>query len=440
MTDARSAQAPASQGPIVVLDDDPTGTQLVAGVPVLLDWDRDRLREAYAGGHDAIFLQTNSRALAPEAAREVVRGAAEAAASAFGRPRLLLRGDSTLRGHLIEEYDAVRDVVDREGRAPLLLVPALPTAGRITVGGVHQIVRDGVCIPLDQTEYARDPQFGYSDARLLQWAQERSGGRLQARAGREIELQEIRSERGAESVAAALLELAGAPEPGVCAPDAATIADLVVIADGLRRAEVRGASVVTRCAPAFAAVLADALATELVSPPSAPRGVLVLCGSWVPLSTRQLEAVREAYPESCVEADVAALVSERAADEVDRVARAADERLRRDRLAVVATSRGRPQGARALQDGEVIAAQMASVLHRIDLDSVVVVAKGGITSAVTARIGLRASRADVVGPLVDGVSLWRVHGERGLVPYIVFPGNVGEDRTLRTVVDRVLAS
>jgi uncharacterized protein YgbK (DUF1537 family) len=40
----------------------------------------------------------------------------------------------------------------------------------------------------------------------------------------------------------------------------------------------------------------------------------------------------------------------------------------------------------------------------------------------------------VLGPLVDGVALWRL--ESG-VPYVVFPGNVGTDRTLLEVVDMI---
>jgi uncharacterized protein YgbK (DUF1537 family) len=63
-----------------------------------------------------------------------------------------------------------------------------------------------------------------------------------------------------------------------------------------------------------------------------------------------------------------------------------------------------------------------------------VIAKGGITSAVTARIGLGARSALCRGPLVDGVALWDV----GPVPYVVFPGNVGSDDTLLEVVEMIL--
>ncbi|MFQ5426168.1 MAG: four-carbon acid sugar kinase family protein, partial [Gaiellales bacterium] len=141
--------------PLIVLDDDPTGAQAVTGVPMLLDWEPEALEWASQTGAPAIHLLTNTRAFSPGQAYEIVRSGAEAAVVALDRPRLLLRGDSTLRAHLYEEYRAVRDVAF-PGREPvLMLVPALPAAGRITVGGVHLLETNGDRMPLHETEYAR---------------------------------------------------------------------------------------------------------------------------------------------------------------------------------------------------------------------------------------------------------------------------------------------
>ncbi len=46
---------------VVVLDDDPTGTQTVTDVPVVTRWDRDDLRWALAQPTTALFVETNSR-------------------------------------------------------------------------------------------------------------------------------------------------------------------------------------------------------------------------------------------------------------------------------------------------------------------------------------------------------------------------------------------
>jgi uncharacterized protein len=51
----------ASDRPIIVLDDDPTGTQTVADVPVLTSWTVDDLRWALCQDSAVFFVLTNTR-------------------------------------------------------------------------------------------------------------------------------------------------------------------------------------------------------------------------------------------------------------------------------------------------------------------------------------------------------------------------------------------
>src|SRR4051794_37515053 len=163
---------------LVVLDDDPTGTQAAAGVDVLLDWQAPL---AFDPRH-AVHVLTNARALDARGARATVEAAARAARRRWPDARAVLRGDSTLRGHVTEEYDAVCAAYGLDA-PPLLLVPALPSAGRLTVRGVH--VLDG--IPLHETEYARDGVFSYATSDLAAWAEARSGGRFRADRARRVQ-------------------------------------------------------------------------------------------------------------------------------------------------------------------------------------------------------------------------------------------------------------
>lgn len=420
---------------VVALDDDPTGAQTLAGVRVLLAWSPERVAAALAGRR-AVHLLTNARALRPEAARAVVSSAASAATAGAPWAHVLLRGDSTLRGHLREELLALRGLVDPSGTAPLLLVPALPASGRITVGGVHLLERDGVRTPLHETEYARDGPFAYADARLLRWAEERTGGLLPAANGRELHLQELRA-RGAEAVAAAIAELCAAGRPAALAPDAETASDLALIAEGYARAAATGARALVRCAPAFVGVLSGTTAPRLVTPPSADAGLLVVCGSYVPTTSRQLARLAAEWPGCLVEVDARALASDEPAAEVARAAAAASRLLRTGRLAILATPRDRPADLATLEAGDRIARRLAAAAAAVDPLPPVVVAKGGVTSHVTLRDGLRADEAEVVGPVLSGVSLWRVAS--GL-DYIVVPGNVGGDDLLVELVTRMRRS
>jgi uncharacterized protein YgbK (DUF1537 family) len=421
----------------VVLDDDPTGVQTLAGIRVLLAWDREELLTALEGRR-SVHLITNSRALAPAAAGVLVAGLAEGVVESVPGATLVLRGDSTLRGHLREEYEALRKTTAPDTWPVLLLVPALPSAGRVTRDGVHRIEGDAGSVPLDLTEYARDGVFSYSTSRLLDWSEERSGGLFPAADGREIHLDELHRE-GPTVVAEALCELAANGRPAVLAPDAVTVDDLEAIAEGYESATRAGARVLIRCAPAFAGVLAGTTALGLVEPPRAgDDGVLLVCGSYVPTTTRQLDALAAARAGCVIEVDADAIAGPNAEVEIARAAEAAAAMIRQERFAAIATPRTRSEQTSTLEAGERVAAGLARVAGLVEPRPSVIVAKGGITSAVTLRAGFGVDVADVVGPVLPGVSLWRATAGGRPLDYLVVPGNVGDDDLLVRLVDAVM--
>jgi uncharacterized protein YgbK (DUF1537 family) len=318
-----------------------------------------------------------------------------------------------------------------------MLVPALPAAGRVTEGGVHYLEQDGERTSLERTEYARDPDFAYSSARLLDWAQERSGGYFPASAGREVRIEELRGD-GASAVAGALMELSELRAPAVLAVDSTRDSDLELVAAGLREAERAGAEVAVRSAPAFVGVLSGARAERYEPLPSGVSAVLVLCGSHVPRSTSQLEALTGRRPESVVWVGPERLIDAGREGEIAGAVAAAIERLSSGGLAVVATTRAVLESEHQLQAGAAIASGLAAILAGVREHADVVVSKGGITSAVNLREGLQSALAEVRGPVRDGVSLWSVDTpEREALPFVVFPGNVGGDEDLADLVEAI---
>ena len=417
---------------LVALDDDPTGVQTLSGVRVLLRWDADLVREALAGSC-GVHLITNIRALPAEAAFEVTAQAARTALAGAPDALVILRGDSTLRGHVREEVLALAEVLAPGRLPPLLLVPALPSAGRVTIGGVHMLEREGRRIPLHETEYASDGVFAYHDARVLSWAEERTDGLVPARNGCELHLAELR-EGGPGLVAAALDRLEHEGRPAALVPDIETESDLELVARGYERALEGGVTALVRCAPAFAGALSGATATSFAEPPRV-QSVLVVCGSYVATSTLQLRALVDEYQGSLVEIDVTALASPDPEPEIARAAAAVSALLRERPLAVLATPRARPTGLDTLAAGERVSAGLARAAGAVLPRPTCVVAKGGITSCVTLRDGFGVSAADVIGPLVPGVSCWR----SGDLSYVVVPGNVGDESLLVDVVQMVLS-
>lgn len=434
MPSAGQLEEPAGRRVTVLLDDDPTGAQAMADVPVALAWDGGEIGRALQPTDTAVHVITNTRAQDGAGARQVTLEAARAARSDLPDARIVLRGDSTLRAHVYEEFEAVRTACELPaGRTAHLLVPALPAAGRITCDGVHLLRREAGVVRLDQTEYARDGALSYRSSRLVEWADERSGGRLRARDGVEVGLERVRSAGGPLAVASAIADAAGA---GGCAvPDVEDLGDLEVIAAGLREAERAGVPVVTRCGPAFAAALCGTAAT---GPPRIERAgrVLVVCGSFVSGSTAQLAELLERHPGAGVELEVSALAGAGAASAVADASAAIVALLERGSVAIAWTTRGRDPSLLAASSQSAIARNVAEIVRRSSPSADVVVSKGGITSAEIARHGLAGRVARVVGPILPGASLWEVGGHR----QVVVPGNVGGPDLLTDIVDLLSGS
>lgn len=422
--------------PVVVLEDDPTGTQAVAGAEVVFDYSSRTLRNAMRKSN-GVHVLLNSRAFSADRAYQIVEDAARHVLAAAPDAHIVLRGDSTLRAHVYEEYSALRDVIAPGSTPPLVLVPALPGAGRVTIEGTQYLQEGDNLTPLHETFYARDPAFSYDSARLKEWAANRSGDYFSADDAIEIELRELRA-GGATTVLSAVRASASADAPTVVVIDATTAEDLDAIAAGIKQAWLDGQQFVLRCSPGLVGYLSDTVAHGLLPMPQ-PENLLVICGSYVQSTSEQLAVLHAIYPQSFIEIDVIALSEAGWQHEVRRVAEDASQLLREERLAVVTTPRVRPAQMRTLAKGEEIAERLAHVVQELSVRPAAVLAKGGITSHVTASVGLKAVRAHVVGPVAEGVVLWEVETREGTeVPYVVFPGNVGDRELLAEIVTGML--
>ena len=127
--------APARR--LLILDDDPTGSQCVAGIDVAFDEDPAIPLEVLKEPGDACFVLTNTRALDEDEAvamnRRIVRGVLEGGIPADGL-HVVSRSDSTLRGHVIAEPLAIADELSAHGLEvdAFVLCPAMIEAGRFT--------------------------------------------------------------------------------------------------------------------------------------------------------------------------------------------------------------------------------------------------------------------------------------------------------------------
>lgn len=443
---AESSLAPhAPTRKVVVLDDDPTGTQTVHGIPVLTTWDSAALAAALAEPGPAFYVLTNSRALTREAAvaqhRQIgaqLRAAAAQTGVAFS---VVSRSDSTLRGHFPAETDALAEALggDFDGT---LIAPAFFDGGRYTIGDVHYVASGDTLVPAGETEFAHDAAFGYRSSDLREWVAEKTGGRIAAGAVVSLSLEDLRR-GGPAAVAAKLRALA---RDAVAVVNAAARSDFAVLTHALAAVEGEGRRFLFRTAADFVAAYAAIprrpllTAAELVGPDTSAGGLLV-AGSYVGKTSAQLAALFEAVPALArVEVAVPALLDSAArAGEIARCIQEVETAMRGGRSVALYTSRALVTGtdaAASLAIGGTVSSSLVEIVRSLGVRPRWLVAKGGITSSDTATKALGLRRALVLGQALPGVPVWQCGPESkwpGLA-YVVFPGNVGGPSAIAELV------
>lgn len=181
---------------IIVLDDDPTGSQTVHSCLLLMRWDVDTLKLGLRDESPIFFILTNTRSLTPDQAASVTREVChnlKPALEAEGIQDFLIvsRSDSTLRGH----YPVETDVIAQELGSfdAHFLVPAFFEGGRVTRDSIHYLIIDGVPTPVHETEFAQDSVFGYTHSYLPDYVEEKTKGRIPAKSVERFLLTDIRN-------------------------------------------------------------------------------------------------------------------------------------------------------------------------------------------------------------------------------------------------------
>jgi uncharacterized protein YgbK (DUF1537 family) len=438
---------------IAVLDDDPTGSQTVHGVDVVTVFEPDELAAGLSEAGSTCFVLTNTRSLAEadavELSTRVGRMLFELADRLEAPIGVVSRSDSTLRGHLIAEVralDAARRQATGRGFDGVLLAPAYFEAGRFTVGDTHWARVGADVLPVSETEFARDASFGYAASDLRDFVASKSGGAIAPGEVASIGLDDIRL-GGPARVAEVL---AGVTGGGFVAVNAVEYADLDVVVLGLLDAEAAGRSFLCRTGPSFVQALAGLDPREPLGPSDLwadgrPGGHgLVVVGSHVGLTSRQVAVARDRGGLAEVELDVAAVADPgRRDDHVAEATRRVVSALEGSDV-LLFTSRDLRRGRDAAESLEIsrrVSVAVTEVVRgALPARPAWVVAKGGITSHDVAVRGLGIRRATVLGQLFPGlVSVFRpleAVPEAVGTPYVVFAGNVGDETTLASVIDR----
>lgn len=436
----------ATQPKIIVLDDDPTGSQTVHSCLLLTRWDLETLRIGLADESPIFFVLTNTRALTPEKAAAVTREVCHTLKQAIGLEGIqdflvVSRSDSTLRGHYPIETDVIAEELGPFDAH--FLVPAFFEGGRTTRDSVHYLKVNGVDTPVHETEFARDSVFAYHHSYLPAYVEEKTQGRIAAEQVERFLLTDIRT-----GVLERLLHLQG-NQCGVV--DGETQTDLNRFATDVLAAASQGKRFLFRSAASLLTALA-ALPPQPIAPEAMAKYVrggkpgVVIVGSHVKKTTEQLEHLLQQPGTVGVEIAVVRLLDQ-ASDGRSSLLTETVQQVAQVHAAgktpVVYTSRQEltfEDVQTRLDFGEAVSGLLMDVIRHLPADIGFLISKGGITSNDTLSTGLALTTARLLGQVLAGVSIVRTpatHLQFPDLPVVLFPGNVGDAQALATVYQRL---
>jgi uncharacterized protein YgbK (DUF1537 family) len=433
-----------TQPKIIVLDDDPTGSQTVHSCLLLTGWDVETLRLGLADPSPIFFVLTNTRALPPEQAAslttEVCRNLKLALAAEQIQDFLVVsRSDSTLRGHYPIETDAI--AAELGPFDAHFLVPAFFEGGRITRDSIHYLIINGVPTPVEQTEFARDSVFAYHHSYLPDYVEEKTQGQIPAAQVERFLLADIR--HGSRD---RLLELKH-NQCGVV--DAETQADLNQFAQDVLAVAAQGKRFLFRSAASLLTALANLppqaiAATEMAQYVRNGQPGAVIIGSHVKKTTEQLEQLLQEPGVVGVEVEVSQLLGNASPKDLLAQTLAQINQVHAEgKTPVVYTSRQEltfDSAQTRLDFGASVSALLMEVVQALPADIGFLISKGGITSNDVLSTGLALRTARLLGQILAGCSVVRTpadHPRFPDLPVVLFPGNVGDADALATVYHRL---
>jgi uncharacterized protein YgbK (DUF1537 family) len=431
----------SEQPKIIVLDDDPTGSQTVHSCLLLTQWDVPTLVTALLDPVDIFFVLTNTRALtATEAAARTtaVCENLKLAINQVGVTNFLLvsRSDSTLRGHYPIETDAIAATLgDFDAH---FLLPAFFEGGRFTKDSIHYLVVDGVPTPVHETEFAKDSVFAYSHSFLPDYVQEKTQGKIASGAVERFTLADVRS-----GSLDRLLTLTG-NRCGVV--DGENQRDFDTFAADLMAAAKQGKRFLFRSAASILTSLANLGPQPIKDMHGMVRNQkpgVVIVGSHVRKTTAQLQELLKVDGIVGVEIMVERLLTASPELLISEALAQVHSIFASGKTAVVYTSRKElqfPDAQTRLDFGVKVSGTLMAIVQQLPPDIGFLISKGGITSNDVLSDGLHLPMVRLLGQILAGCSVVQTaadHPRFPLLPVVLFPGNVGDDSALATVYQRL---
>lgn len=439
---------------IVVLDDDPTGVQTVHDISVYTNWDKETIRQGFEEENNLFYILTNSRGFTAEQttkAHNEISAVVDEVAKETGREYIFIsRSDSTLRGHYPLETEILKTNYEKNTGKTIdgeILCPFFKEGGRFTIDDVHYVKYGEELIPANETEFAKDKTFGYTAATMPEYIEEKTKGAYKAENVTCISLEDIHN-MDIDKIENLLMNVHGFNKIIVNAVD---YADVKVFCVALYRAMAKGKVFMFRTAAAIVKVMGGVsdqplLTRKQMVTKETENGGIIVVGSHTDKTTRQVEELKKLADIEFIELDATLVKDEQAfEEEVNRCLEKEEECIKAGKTVCCYTTRALITADTGDKEDELrlsvkISDAVQSLVGRLKVTPVFVIAKGGITSSDVGTKALAVKKANVLGQIRPGIPVWQTGEESRfpMTPYVIFPGNVGEITTLREAVEVLL--
>jgi uncharacterized protein YgbK (DUF1537 family) len=418
---------------IIVLDDDPTGTQTMHGVPILTVWDVHTIIQEIKRRTPLFYILTNSRSLPKTEADALHRLISKNIRTAFEQNKkefiLISRGDSTLRGHYPNDVYSIAEGLNCT-QFVTAIIPAFFEGGRYTINDTHYLKEGHALVPVASTPFANDNAFGFSNSDLKKWIEEKTEGTVKAVDVISFSIEELRI-NSADKIANKIKKL---PSSAKCIVNAAAYCDLQKFASAYLNS---GVTFIFRTASSFVKAISGKEDKSLLQKEdlinNRKHGGLIVVGSYVSKTTQQLNHLLSKNYITAYEIAIDHVLQ--GVIKPEDISTLIEKRIIEGESIVLYTSRKLhyvEDKEKSLVIGNQIADFITKVVSQIQVIPKFMIVKGGITSSDIAAKALQVKRAIVIGQALPGIPVWKLENESKFpgMNYIIFPGNVGDDDTL----------
>ena len=435
---------------VIVIDDDPTGSQTVNNCLLLLKWDYSTLIKGFQSKSNVFFILANTRSLSENDAKlrlvEICNALKKVISKESYKEEFIFvsRGDSTLRGHNFLEPKIMNDCLGPFDAT--FHIPAFIEGKRMTIDGDHFVDN----VPVSQTIFAKDKIFGYKTSNVKQLLFQKCKSQIKFNDIQNLKISELKVLESKEKNIV-FNKIRNLKENSHVIVDIENYSQLEKFSLSIKKLSNQkkflfrtAASFISSISavkdnpkePFFYSIFRRKNCEKKFLP-----GFLVI-GSYVELTTMQLKELLEIRDCIPIELDVFEFlrISKLKSNQdqlvlfKNKLLAQIRSILKQENTPVLFTSR--KEVSLAKNDEQVnfynsLAHFISELVSDLKNEIGYLVSKGGITSNVILSNGFKANYVYLQGQIITGVSLvtFKLENDDNL-PIVTFPGNIGNQDSL----------